>query len=150
MLELGTGEPEHVFRRMLPKTPPNVVIEVAIGELSAPAADPELNRKFGVCPWRESPPFNGVPAESFVLLEDAGHVRTLRPLRNPATPIYSITDQSLRRGTCTGDLAAGIGGDAVSSRCGRAEEARGPRPTSESSDGSWWEETEGGRRYVHG
>ena len=63
MLELGTGEPEHVFRRMLPKTPPNVVIEVAIGELSAPAADPELNRKVGVCqPQVWSLPVAGVPA----------------------------------------------------------------------------------------
>jgi len=71
-------EPEPVMRRLLPPTPPQMVIEI-VPEISE---DAELNQKFGVCPWRQGGNFGSVAAASFVLIGSDGQV--VRQLEKPA------------------------------------------------------------------
>lgn len=84
-------EPEHVMLRLLPPTPPQMVVEI-VPETSE---DEQLNRKFGACPWQQSGNFRGVAAESFVLLGADGQViRQAAKRAAAATPAAATTSSA--------------------------------------------------------
>jgi hypothetical protein len=114
-------EPEHVMLRLLPLTPPQMVVEI-VPETSE---DEQLNRKFGACPWQQSGNFRGVAEESFVLLGADGQIirQTAKPAA-AATPAAATTSSAAADATAAARAAAAAPGAAMAPAAGAAPKKR--------------------------